>query len=191
MGKITAFMNLSLNGFFEGKDHDISWHNVDEEFNQCAIQMLRETDVILFGRRTYQLFESYWPKAAGDPTTSASDLQIAELINHMDKVVFSKTLRKVEEGENWKNVRLLREVDPVELRELKRRYDKNLDVGGNDLLSSFVRLGLIEELRVMLNPVLVGEGSTYLRDTGNRKLKLLEARTLESGNVLLRYEPVS
>ena len=70
-------MSISLDGFFEGPNHDITWHNVDEEFNKFAIDQLRETDTILFGRRTYQLFEDSWPKVADDPTTSMDNLEIA------------------------------------------------------------------------------------------------------------------
>ena len=97
MGKVTSFMTVSLDGYFEGPNHDISWHNVDDEFNEFAIKSLRETEVLLFGRRTYQLFEDSWPRAAKDPTMTKENLEIARLINNMNKIVFSKTLQRVEE----------------------------------------------------------------------------------------------
>lgn len=188
MGKITTFVNLSLDGFFEGTNHDISWHNVDEEFNQFAIEMLNESEIILFGRRTYQLFEGYWPRAARDPATSKSNLQIADLINNMEKIVFSKSLQKVEEGENWKNVRLVHAIDPVEIRDLERNHRGNIDVGGNSLCAHFVDLGLLDEVRIMVNPIVIGNGSSLLNGIQNRlELKLLETRTFSSGNVFLRY----
>jgi dihydrofolate reductase len=191
MGKITSFVNVSLDGFFEGKNHDISWHNVNEEFNQFAVDMLKQTGIILFGRRTYELFEEYWPKAAGDPATSKSDLEVADLINNMEKIVFSKTLQQVNEGKNWKNVRLMREVDPEEIRDWKRRCDRDLSVGGNNLLLSFVRLGLIDEIRVMVNPVIIGEGNSLLKGIASRiKLELHDTRTFGSGNVLITYKPI-
>ena len=77
MRRLLMLMSISLDGFFEGQNHDITWHNVDEGFNEFAIDQLRETDTILFGRRIYQLFEDSWPKAADDPTTSMDNLEIA------------------------------------------------------------------------------------------------------------------
>jgi dihydrofolate reductase len=191
MGKVTTFVNISVNGFFEGVAHDISWHNVDEEFNLFAIQMLRETGVIFFGRRTYQLFENFWPLVPKDSMASQSNLEIANLINNVDKIVLSKTLTKVEERENWKNVRLFHEVQPDIIEDLKHQYVGNLDIGGNNLLITFVRLGLINEIRVMINPVMITEGNFFLQGIQEKvRLKLLETRTFKSGNVLLCYEPL-
>jgi dihydrofolate reductase len=93
-------MMLSLDGYFEGPNHDLSWHNVDDEFNKFAIEQLKEADLLLFGRRTYQLMEAYWPKAAKDPAMSKENLEIANLINNANKIVFSRTLDKVEETES-------------------------------------------------------------------------------------------
>jgi dihydrofolate reductase len=192
MGRVTTFVNISVNGFFEGAAHDISWHNVDEEFNLFAIQILRESDVILFGRRTYQLFENFWPSVPKDPAASQSNLEIASLINNVDKIVFSKTLTKVEEKENWKNIRLFHEVQPDFIEALKQQYKRNLGVGGNNLLINFVRLRLIDEIRVMINPVMIQEGKFFLQGIQEKvRLRLLETRTFKSGNVLLRYEPLS
>src|SRR6266566_4086116 len=106
MRKIHLFVTLSLDGYFEGLNHDLSWHNVDHEFNKFAIEQLRETGLILFGRRTYQLMEGFWPKAAVDPETSLDNREVARLINNTEKIVFSRTLDSVRETENWKNVRL-------------------------------------------------------------------------------------
>ena len=99
-------MTLSLDGYFEGLNHDLSWHNVDHEFNKFAIEQLRETGLILFGRRTYQLMEGFWPKAAVDSGTSPDNREVARLINNAEKIVFSRTLDSVRETENWRNVKL-------------------------------------------------------------------------------------
>jgi len=115
--KIVIFTSVSLNGFFEGPNHDISWHNVDDEFNKFAIEQLREIDTILFGRRTYQLFEDAFPKAAADPATSKDNLEKANLINNMNKIVYSKTLQSVREKEGWRNVRLVRQMNPDEIKQ--------------------------------------------------------------------------
>ena len=129
MRKVFLFMTLSIDGYFEGPNHDLSWHNVDDEFNKFAIEQLKEADLILFGRRTYQLMEAFWPKAAKDPTMSKENLEIANLMNNANKIVFSRTLDKVEEKENWRNVKLVHEFDSEEIRRLKEQPGKGIWVG--------------------------------------------------------------
>jgi dihydrofolate reductase len=189
--RLFMFMTISVDGFFEGRNHDISWHNVDEEFNKFAIAQLRETETILFGRRTYELFEDTWPKAAADPRTSKDNLEIARLINNMNKIVFSKTLKKVEEKESWRNVKLVREVNPEEIKRWKQEPGKDLSVGGNNLAVSFAEAGLIDEIRIMVDPVVIGKGTPLFEGIKDKlNLRLLKIRTFKSGNVLLYYQPV-
>jgi dihydrofolate reductase len=190
MRKLYMFVSLSLDGYFEGPNHDISWHNVDSETNKFAIEMLRSTDLFLWGRRIYQLMEGYWPKAAEDPSTSSDDREIARLMNNTEKIVFSKTLDRVEETKNWKVTKLVREFDSKEIRRLKAQPGKEINVGGPDLATSFMKDGLIDELRFMINPVAIGEGTPLFRGLERRvKLELLEARKFSSGNMLLCYRP--
>jgi dihydrofolate reductase len=190
MRKLYMFVSLSLDGYFEGPNHDISWHNVDSETNKFAIEMLRSTDLFLWGRRIYQLMEGYWPKAAEDPSTSSDDREIARLMNNTEKIVFSKTLDRVEETKNWKVTKLVREFDSKEIRRLKAQPGKEINVGGPGLATSFMKDGLIDELRFMINPVAIGEGTPLFRGLERRvKLELLEARKFSSGNMLLCYRP--
>jgi dihydrofolate reductase len=190
MRKLYMFMLLSLDGYFEGPNHDISWHNVDDEFNKFAIEQLRKTDLFLWGRRIYQLMEGYWPRAAEDPSTSSDDREIALLMNNTEKIVFSKTLDRVEETKNWKVTKLVHEFDPKEIRRLKAQPGKEIGVGGPDLAMSLMKDGLIDELRFMINPVAIGEGTPVFRGLERRvELELLETRKFSSGNVLLCYEP--
>jgi len=170
-------------------NHDITWHHVDEEVKTFAIDQLRQSDTILFGRRTYQLFEDFWPRAAEDPTTSKDDLEIANLINNMNKIVFSKTLQSVEEKKNWKNVRLVREVNPEEINRWKQQPGKDLNVGGNNLAVSLAHNGLIDEFRIMVNPIVLGKGTLLLHGMNEKlNLKMLSTRTFKSGNVLVCNE---
>jgi len=190
MRNVFLFMNLSIDGYFEGANHDISWHNVDDEFNKFAVEQLSEADLFLFGRRTYQLMESFWPKAAKDATMSKEDLEIARLINHTNKIVFSRTLDKVEEKENWKNVKLVRAFDPEEIKRLKQQPGKDIGVGGSDLAVSFIKAGLIDEFRFMINPIVIGDGTPIFKGLDTKlRLQLTKTRTFNSGNVLLHYKP--
>ena len=190
MRKIILFMTLSLDGYFEGPNHDLSWHNVDDEFNKFAIEQLKETGLILFGRRTYQLMEAFWPKAVNDPAMSKDNLEIADLINNANKIVFSRTLDKVQETENWKNVRLIHEFEPEEIKRLKKQPGKGIGVGGSDLALSFIKAGLIDEFRFMVNPVVIGKGTPIFKGLRSKlNLDLMKTRTFDSGNVLSYYEP--
>ena len=190
MRKLYLFVMLSLDGYFEGPNHDLSWHNVDDEFNKFAIEQLGKTDLFLWGRRTYQLMEGYWPKAAEDPSTFADDREVARLMNNTDKIVFSKTLERVEATKDWKVTKLVREYDPNEIRRLKTLEGKEIGVGGPDLAASFLRDGLIDELRFMVNPIAIGKGTPIFKGLeGRMKLELLDTRRFRSGNTLLSYRP--
>jgi dihydrofolate reductase len=185
------FMNISVDGYFEGPNHDISWHNVDEEFNDFATEQLRQTGTILFGRRTYQLFENYWPKAAQDTTLSQNNLEIANLIDNMDKIVFSTTLDKVEQKENWKNVKLVRTVNPEEIKRWKQQPGKDMSVGGNNLCTTLALSGLVDEFRIMVNPIILGKGTPLFQGIKEGlNLRLMKSRIFNSGNVLHYYEPL-
>jgi len=185
------FMMVTLDGDFEGQNHDLSWHVVDQEFNRFAVEQLKQIGTLLFGRITYQLFEEYWPKAGRDPATSKENLEIARMINYVEKIVFSRTLANVKEADDWKNVRLIREAQREEITRLKQLSGKDIAIfGSNDLATYFLRMGLIDELRIMVNPVVIGNGNPLFRGmTHHVKLKLLRTKTFRSGNVLHYYQP--
>ncbi|MGZ6239174.1 MAG: dihydrofolate reductase family protein [Syntrophales bacterium] len=185
--KVIVSEMVSLDSFFAGPTGEIDWHIVDEEFNQYAIDLLNTVDTILFGRVTYQLFESYWPTAATNPSTSMSDLEIAHQINNMTKIVFSRTLERVE----WKNARLLKEIIPAEIVMMKQQPGKDMVIyGSGSIVSALMNLGLIDEYRVIVNPVILGNGKPLFKGLRNKlNLRLLETKTFGSGNVLLCYKP--
>jgi dihydrofolate reductase len=188
--KLYLFMSLSLDGFFEGPNHDISWHRIDDDVNKFAIRQLRETDLYLWGRRIYQLMEAYWPRAAADPSTSRDNREVARLLNTTPKIVFSRTLDAVKETKNWRNVKLLHKVEPEEIRHLKAESGKDIGVGGPDLARSFIRERLIDEFRFMLTPVAIGKGTPIFQGVKERlSLELVKTRRFDSGNLLLYYRP--
>jgi dihydrofolate reductase len=186
MRKVIVSEMVTLDGFFAGPNGEIDWHIVDEEFNQYAIDLLNTVDTILFGRVTYQLFESYWPGAAKNPSTSKSDLEIAHKINNMNKIVFSKTMDKVD----WKNTRLVKEVIPEEIAKMKQQSGKNMVIyGSGSIVSTFAQLGLIDEYRLIVNPVVFGNGKTLFKGINDKlNLKFLRTKAFRSGNVLLYYQ---
>jgi dihydrofolate reductase len=183
MRKVFLFMMVTLDGFFEGPGHEIDWHNVDEEFNEFAIDQLNEVDALLFGRVTYQGMASYWPT----PFAKENDPIIADKMNTVPKIVFSKTLDKVE----WNNSRLVNENIAEEVLQLQQQQGRDLAIFGSaNLMVSLLQMGLVDELRIMVNPVVLGNGKPLFKgihDTLN--LKLIKTRTFRSGNVLLYYQP--
>ena len=183
MRKLIFFMLVSLDGFYEGPGHTIDWHNVDEEFNEFANAQLDSVDMLLFGRVTYELMAAYWPTPAAardDPVTAAA-------MNRLPKIVFSRTLSQAA----WQNTRLVRDNAAGEVTKLKAQPGKDLIIfGSSDLSVTLIEHGLIDEFRIMLNPVALGNGKTLFKGLQSRlNLELINTRVFKSGNVLLYYQP--
>ena len=182
MKKVIFQMSVSLDGYFEGPRHEIDWHLVDDEFNAYAVEMLQASDVLIMGRRTYELMAGYWPGAADDDPT------VTEKMNATPKLVFSRTLGKVE----WQNSRLATGSIAEEVARLKQSAGEGvIPVGGSELAAALMEQGLIDELHFIMTPVLLGKGNTVFDGIGKRySLRLLSTRTFKSGSVVLVYEPV-
>jgi dihydrofolate reductase len=179
MKKLYFFMMTTANGLYERGPWEIDWHNTDEEFNDFAIDQLEQMDTLVFGRRTYEGMAGYWPM----PETIASDPIVAGKMNGLPKVVVSKTLARAD----WSNTRVVRE--PEAIAAVKREPGKDaLLIGSSDLAVSLGALGLIDEYRIMVNPIALGKGKPVLQGlTADLKLTLLRTRTFKNGNVLLTY----
>ncbi len=182
MGKLFSFNMVTLDGFFEGQNHDISWHHVDNEFNEFAIAQLHEIGALLFGRVTYQMMASYWPT----PDAIKNDPTVAGLMNHTSKLAFSRTLNKAK----WENTRLVKDHIAEEVRKLKQQPGKDLAIFGSaNLMSTLIEHNLVDEHRLMVNPIVLGAGTPLFKTKDKLNLKLLKTRTFGNGNVLLCYEP--
>jgi dihydrofolate reductase len=184
MGKVIMWELVTLDGFFEGpKSWDIDWHESvwGEELEQLSRDQLKEAEMLLFGRVTYEGMAGYWPTATGEG-------DIADFMNAVPKVVFSRTLEKAE----WNNTRLVKGDAEEEVAKLKEGAGKDLFIFGSAALAStLMARGLVDEYRICLTPLLLGSGNPLFKTSPERqKLKLLEARPLKSGAVILRYEPV-
>jgi dihydrofolate reductase len=185
MSRVIFQMMVTVDGYFEGPKREIDWHNVDEEFNQYAINLLDSVDMLLFGRVTYQLMASYWPTAAA----LKDDPVVAAKMNSLSKIVCSRTLVRAE----WNNTRLIRENVEEGVKRLKRQPGKDIAIfGSSDLSVTLIRAGLIDEYRIHVNPIVLGSGKPLFQGIGDRlRLKLLDWKQFSSGNVLLCYGPAS
>lgn len=168
----------SLDGFFEGPDKKLDWFVHDKEFFDYARAMLRSVDTILFGRDTYLHMAAYWPFAPAD--------EIAEKMNNLPKIVFSKTLPSAD----WRNSTLIRGDAAAEVARLKKLPGRDMVIlGSAALTSSLLQAGLVDEYRIILAPTVIGRGNPLFPNIRQRlKLKLSKVQPLASGIVILYYE---
>ena len=177
------FVMVSVDGYFEGPNHELGWHNVDEEFNEFAAKQLDEMDRLLFGWKTYEMMADYWPTSAAE----ADDPIIGQKMNEMPKIVFSREPKELV----WQNTRLITHRVAEEIADLKNEPGKDLLLlCSSNMAVSLIEMGLLDEIRIMISPVVLGQGHTLFGGIIERlHLKLISTRTFKSGNVLLSYQP--
>jgi dihydrofolate reductase len=196
MRRIVMFNWLTTDGYFAGRDGNLNWVVPDEEQAKAAAAGISGFDTVLFGRRTYELFEGFWRHALDDSSTvpdphdpgrrSPEHRAIAIGLNEMAKLVFSRTLKDV----TWRNSRLLREFDPREIETMKKKQPgKDMIVfGSGSIVSQLTEAGLIDEYQFVVCPILIGSGRPLLSGVSKSvTLELLEAKAYPSGDVMLRY----
>jgi dihydrofolate reductase len=182
MRKLIYSMGVSLDGFIAGPDGSIDWSAPDEELHRFHNQQTRELGAHLCGRRLYEAMV-YWDTAEENPSPPEHVLEFARIWKELPKIVFSKTLENVEG-----NARLASDSVAEELAQLKEQPGKDLAVGGAGLASTCTELGLIDEYRMFISPVLLGGGTRYFPALEERiNLELLETRTFGSRVLYVRY----
>jgi dihydrofolate reductase len=199
--RIVMFNRVTMEGYFAGPDGNLDWVVPDEDLDRSAAEAIHrgDTDTILFGRRTYEQFEAFWPQALDDAPTgpnphdtegrSPEMRAMAAMLNEATKLVFSRTLKEV----RWNNTHLLHEFDPREIEAMKTRPGKDMIIfGSGSIVSQLTQHGLIDEYQFVVNPILLGSGRPLLSGVSKSvKLNLLEAKGFPSGNMMLRYAPHS
>ena len=185
MRSVIYSMGVSLDGFIAGPGGEIDCRAPDEELHRFHNQQARESGAHLYGRRMYEVM-IHWETAEENPATPEHELEFARIWKDTPKIVFSKTLEKVEG-----NARLVTGSAAEEVARLKEQPGKDLAVGGAGLASTFMKLGLIDEFRLFVSPVVLGAGTPYFPALDERiNLELLETRTFGSRVVYLRYRRV-
>jgi dihydrofolate reductase len=187
MRKITIFNHMTFDGFFAGPNGEIDWFKLikkDDEYDRYIHQQSESGHTLIFGHTTYEMMKSYWPT----PEAIKSDPGMAQVVNNSPKIVFSKTLQSVEEGPNWKNIKLFHEIKQEEIRKLKEKEDMTI-LGSGTIVQQFANLGLIDEYSLAIVPVILGAGKSLFKDVKKMNLKPADARTFRNGIVLLTYKP--
>jgi dihydrofolate reductase len=183
MSKISVYNSVSLEGFFCGPDGDMSWgHSPDAEWQAFVEENARSGARFIFGRITYELMAGYWPT----PLAAKQFPVVADRMNSLPKVVFSKTLRAVE----WKNARLAKGDLADEVRAMKREPGMDTTIlGSGSIVSQLAKEGLIDEYQLVVCPLLLGRGRPLFEGLDRRlPLKLSRTRVFGNGNVLLCYK---
>lgn len=185
MRKLIYSMTVSLDGFIAGPGGEIDWSPPDEELHRFHNEQTRLIGAHLLGRRLYEVM-TYWETADQNPSARDYELEFARIWKDTPKIVFSKTLEKVEG-----NARLVRDSVAEEVVRLKEQPGKELAVGGAGLASTLTKLGLIDEYRLFVSPVVLGGGTPYFPALDARiNLELLETQTFGSRVVYVRYRRI-
>jgi dihydrofolate reductase len=183
MPTIASFIFISLDGFYEGANGELDWPIVDQEFNDFAARQLDEADAIGFGRATYEHMAAYWPTEQA----TVNDPAITTRMNEKPKFVFSTTLTDA----SWSGTTVVRGEATAHVPTIKAAAGKELLViGSAHLTASLARVGLLDELRIMVCPIVLGRGRSLFEDLKDRvSLTLLRVRRFDSGNLVLTYRP--
>jgi dihydrofolate reductase len=185
MRRLIVFNNVTVDGYFADKNGDMRWahrQTQDPEFNAFIADNAGSDGQLLFGRKTYQMMASYWPT----PMALQNEPKVAEGINNLPKVVFSRTLAEA----TWQNTRLVKADMVAEVRKMKQEPGPDMVIlGSGSLVAQLGQEGLIDEVQVLVNPVVLGGGRSMFDGLEKRLcLKLSNTRAFKNGNVLLSYE---
>jgi dihydrofolate reductase len=181
MRNVIFAINITLDGCC---DH--TKFNPDEETFEYFMRLLRDCDLLVYGRKTYQLMVPYWPDIAKSHSETKADIEFAQAFVSKKKIVFSRSLASAED----ENTRIVRTNLRDEILKLKQEQGKNILVGGVDVPSQLMELGLIDEYRFVVMPIIAGEGRRLFEGINlpeKRRLKLVESKIFKSGCVALRY----
>jgi dihydrofolate reductase len=181
MRKLVYAINVTLDGCC---DH--TKMTPDEKDFEYHIRLVRDADLFVYGRKTYQLMVPYWPDIAKNPSgESKADVDFAQAFDSKNKIVFSRSLESADE-----KTRIVRTNLKAEILKVKQEPGKDILASGVDIPSQLIKLGLVDEFRFVVQPIIVGEGRRLLEGvslTEKLQLKLIESKTLKSGAVVLRY----
>ena len=186
MRNLIFFMHTSLDGFVAGPKGEMNWIKVDEEMFDFVATMTDQADTALYGRVTYEMMQSYWPKAGEQPNASKHDKEHSAWYNKVSKIVLSKTISE----KGLDNTVVISDQLADKINKIKKQDGKNILIFGSPRASqSLLNQGLIDEFWLFVNRIIVGQGMPLFKDiTGTTKLKLVESKTFACGVIALHYK---
>ena len=185
MRKLILFMHTSLDGFVAGLNGEMNWIKVDEAIFDFVGTMTDRADTALYGRVTYEMMESYWPTAADKPTATKHDIEHSQWYNKVSKFVLSGTIKAT----GLLNTRVFGENIPENINKIKQQDGKNIIIFGSPSASnSLLKMGVVDEFWIFVNPVLLGQGVPLFKDIAESvQLTLVETRAFDNGVIALHY----
>ncbi len=185
MKKINVFSLLSLDGYCAGPNGEMDDFPHDEESSRFSDEQSGRSNVLMFGHTTYKMMECFWPTPAAEKMATVT----AKNMRNNRKIVFSRTLKSVKEGPEWKNIEVLNKIVPEEILKLKEQSESGITIlGSPSIVQQLTNLGLIDEYQLMVHPVVFGKGLELFKGVKRTDLKLKNTRTFKNGNVLFVYE---
>ncbi|MHB9032585.1 MAG: dihydrofolate reductase family protein [Anaerolineae bacterium] len=190
MRTLRLLMQVSADGYAAGPHNAMEWlrkRRADQVMEDYARALYNNADVMIVGRVLYQEMAAYFPRVVNDTSASPRERQGAQLMNSIPKIVYSRTLDKLD----WQNCLLAKEIDRARIRALKEQPGKDIILaGGATIAREFIRRGLVDEYHIVVHPVVLGQGSPLFGGLEHAlDLELVESRLLGSGVVLLHYRP--
>lgn len=187
MRKVIFLIHVSLDGFVAGPNGEMDWMVYNDEVEQYSHDLHATTDAAIYGRVTYEMMNGYWPTVLSNPDSAEGDRAHARWYENATKIVISKTWK----ADPAKKEIVLGENIEDEITRIKAQSGKNLWLLGSPAAAqTLIRLNLIDEYRLNVNPVILGSGKPlFAHDESKLNLKLIEAKTFKGGVVALRYEP--
>jgi dihydrofolate reductase len=184
--KVILLIHMSLDGFVAGPNGETDWITIDDEIFKDSNALANTSDVALYGRATFRMMESYWPTVLTNSNSTPAELEHAVWMEKVKKIVFSTTLERV----RWNNTTLIKDNIMEEVITLKQQPGGNIIIFGSPCLAhSLMRLELIDQFRINVNPVVLGEGIPLFTNADERiDLRLLQSKSFHCGVVGLLYE---
>lgn len=192
MRKIILHMAITLDGYLSGPDGDLDWMHDEQAWDEDFLALIKQVDTAILGHGVYQDMENYWTSVVHDPSTSKQQAELAHEVQKLPKIVISKS-----EGNqtqlSWENTSLVPVKDrlPSYIEQLKQKPGRDLVLwGGIELAQTFVRLNLVDEYRLIVYPIVLGEGRPlFVNNKQKHIMKITKAELHHSGIVLLTYQP--
>jgi dihydrofolate reductase len=185
MKKLVLFMHISLDGFVAGPNGEMDWIHVDEQIFDYVVKLTDQTDIAMYGRKTYQMMDSYWPNAGSKLNASKHDIEHSRWYNRVQKVVISNSLK----GKDTFDTKIIGENLIKQVQELKQQDGKNIMIFGSPTAShTLMQYNLIDEYWLFLNPILLGSGIPIFKNINEiTQFNLIESKVFASGVVELHY----
>jgi dihydrofolate reductase len=185
MNKIISFMHISLDGFVGGPNGEMDWIKINQDIFDYGAKRISETDTALYGRKTFQMMEAYWPTAADKPNATKHDIEHSKWYSKIHKIVLSKSLN----DDNFNNTTIIRDNLSERINDLKQQSDKEILVFGSPSAThSLMQLDLIDGYWLFVNPIILGNGIPLFKNVQEKiKLNLLSTKQFDCGVTELNY----